>query len=432
MTRFTDRELEDLRARHPVPAVAGQWVKLRARRVCKGFTHTGPCPLCSKSNAKGDERFACGPDTWVCAAGCGGGNVIQLLMRREGLDFIAAVERLGGVRAPEETPETARRAGRGAFARGLPRDPVPEEFCAQPSLAAAYVAGWSKAKRQADYEGFARERERKRLYDQYWAKAAPFPGTPVETYLALRGLMVPPNAKLRYLADVPYFKTGDEQEPEVLHRGLAMLAAIRAGLGVFSGLHFTWFDLSDGAAPRKFKALIVDPEAGEALKAKKSRGTKQGCYIDLGGVPESSGSFTRQFSGEGIESTLAVYTALVKSGRDVTGIAWRCGIDLGNLTGSAETSERHPTLKDKAGRARRVPGRVPDMNSPAMPVIAGVRELVQLADGDSDAFTTHCAMERGETRRRAEGVPIVRTIWPPAGLDFNDWLLKAESKGEAA
>jgi len=227
-----------------------------------------------------------------------------------------------------------------------------------------------------------------------------------------------------------------------------MLAAIINADGRFAGLHFTWFDLRDEAAGRRFKADIVDPDSGEVLKAKKSRGTKQGGFIDLGGVPASTrpplppqgdraqdfpayrspdALFERQFSGEGIESTLAVYTAMVATRRDACGIAWRAGIDLGNLCGAAADSARHPTLKDKAGRARRVPGPTPDMDSPAMPVIAGCRDYVQLADGDSDAFTTAQAMARGEARRQAQGVPV-RTLWPPAGLDFNDWLLQQKAR----
>lgn len=454
MTLYAERDIEDLKARLSVADLAGGWVKLRRRRrpSPRGFTHVGPCPFCSASQKKSDSRFECNDASWGCAAGCGGGSIIQLWAKRHGLDprkdFIAIVEQLGGVRTAALTPLVATREGRAAFARGVPRSPVPEDYAADTSLRDAWLAGWDKGKRQADYAAFARERERKRLHDHFWQKAQSWPGTPVAIYLLLRGLQVPPNAKLRYLADVPYFKTGDEREPEVLHRGPAMLAAIRDADGVFRGLHITWLDpiitqrerwteeTRDGvrvptedylrAAKRKFKAEIVDPESGELLKAKKSRGSKQGGYIDLGGMRNDDGDvdFTRQFSGEGIESTLAVYTAMVKSSRDVRGIAWRCGIDLGNLCGSASATVVHPTLKDNSGRARRVPGAVPDMTSPAMPVISNCRDYVQIADGDSDAFTTRCAMTRGEARRAIEKIPV-RTIWPPVGMDFNDWIMGA-------
>jgi hypothetical protein len=446
MPLFSDTQIDDLKARHPCAAVAGEWVRLRRARSRKGFTHAGPCPLCSgPSHKKTDTRFVAGPDTWACAS-CGqGGDVLALWAARHGLDlkadFKRIVDELGGTRAVEETPASAARGARAAFAKGLPRDPAPDIYAAQPSLLAAWRDGWDKARRQADYETFARERERKRLYEHYWQKATAWPGSPVETYLTLRALQVPPHAQLRFMADCPYFADGSEREPVVLHRGPAMLAAIRDADGIFRGLHFTWIDaslcdpsrttLDDGAhaadaAARKFKARIIEPASGEVLKSKKSRGTKQGGYIDLGGIPHGAAPlFDRQSSGEGIESTLAVYTAMVKTRRPVAGVAWRCGIDIGNLVGAAAESERHPTLKDRAGRTRNVPGGKPDMRSPAMPVIAGCRDYVQLADGDSDAFTTHCAMARGEVRRRAEGTPT-RTLWPPAGLDFNDWIMSGQ------
>lgn len=444
--RFTEREIEDLKARHPCAAVAGEWVKLKRLRSRKGFTQQGPCIACSSGTlGKGDARAAYGVNTWACAACGGGGDLIALWAARHGLDakrdFVAIVEQLGGVRAVTETAATAERAGRRACEQALarapallaslPRSPVPQDF-AEPSLAAAWRKGWDKAQRAVIYAAEARERERKRLYENYWQKALLWHATPVETYLTRRGLLVPPHAQLRYITNCPFFQSGDEQA-EVIYRGPAMLAAIRDAHGVFRGLHFTWIDVSDAAADRRFKALIIDPATGVVLKSKKSRGSKQGGYLDLGCVyARGLGGFTprvlpaphRQFSGEGLESTLAVYTAMVKAKRNVTGIAWRAGIDLGNLTGAALDSARHPTLKDKAGRSRNVPGRTPDLASPAMPIIPGCRDYVQIADGDSDAFTTQCAMARGEARRKAEGVPV-RTIWPPADTDFNDWLLKA-------
>lgn len=445
MSRIDPAELDDLKARQPVYAVAGDWTTLRAYRGPnrKGFTHGGPCPLCSSgSGKKTNKQFECNAESFVCAA-CGkGGDVVALVMEHDGVDFRDAIDRLGGTREARETPATCERAGRQAFAAGKARA-VPDGLAADAALARAWLAGFDKAFRQAQAQARYREAERARLF-KTWQSAVAWQGSPVETYLRARGLRAPENARLRYLADAPYFEgeTVDDagrRSPRVIYRGPAMIAAILDAAGKFRGLHYTWFDLAADAAP-KFKARIVDPDSGEVLVSKKARGTKQGGYIDLGGEPHAPNAphgerpvyFTRQFSGEGIESTLAVYTAMVTARRSIAGIVWRAGIDLGNLVGSAADTVRHPDLKVTvrardgqavagAGRARNVPGDVPDMASPAMPVAPGVRELVQLADGDSDPFTTRCAMARGEARRRAEGL-AVRTLWPTPGTDFNSML----------
>jgi hypothetical protein len=445
--------LDDLKSRHPVFAVAAERTALRQYRGARGrsgWTHGGPCPLCSSgSGKKTNQQFECNAEKWACAA-CGkGGDVIELIGQFYGCGFNDAVEKLGGLAEVKDTPVVASRAGRRAFKDGFPRN-VPDKFAGDAALATAWRDGFDKARSQDTRAAYEREAERGRLF-MMWQRAADWRGSPVETYLALRGLTVPgfidgangasPTraARLRFMADAPYFhgETRDEigrRSARVIYRGPAMLAAIRDAAGTFRGLHVTWFDLSDLAAP-KFKAAIVDPDSGEVLVAKKARGSKQGGFIDLGGCPldppEFDGPravyFTRQFSGEGIESTLAVHSAMVQAGRSIAGIAWRAGIDLGNLVGSAAGTVRHPTLKDKAGRARNVPGCEPDLSSPAMPVAAGVRELVQLADGDSDPFTTQQAMARGEARRRAQGL-AVRTLWPKPGTDFNS-MLKPELGG---
>ena len=403
--RYTPEQIDALKAQVDVAALAGELVRLRrgsSKYGRGGFK--GPCPFCARDpQSRAAAMFECNAEAWVCAKCPAGGSAIDFIMRRDGLDFLAAVDRLGGV--PNVDPETAARLK---------------------------VSAEDKRKRQAIEEGRRRELERKRLFDHFWHPAPPWQESPVESYLTRRGLKVPPGAKLRFAPDLPFFKSGVEFDPVVLHRGPAMLAAILDTAGVFRGLHMTWIDLSAAGEARNWKALILDDETGEVLNAKKSRGTKQGGYIDLGGHPidppislPRGGNlyFDRQFSGEGNESTLAVYSAMVLAGRDVRGIAWRGGVDLGNLVGAALPldRERHPTLKDKAGRVRRIPGRKPDMTALAMPVLAGARELVQIADGDSDPFTTQCAMARGEARHARPGLSV-RTIWPRPGTDFNSML----------
>jgi len=87
----------------------------------------------------------------------------------------------------------------------------------------------------------------------------------------------------------------------------------------------------------------------------------------------------------------------------------------------------HPTLTraDRAGRERSVlvPGPVPDMSQPGIPLQDSVTELVQLGDGDSERFLTECALLRGAARYARPGLTI-RNAWAPEGADFNDLLLE--------
>jgi len=410
--KFSDAIIAQVKARHAVDEVAGQWVRLRRKRGGE-FTHAGPCPLCSRSGEKRDDaRFECSADKWVCAACCQGGDVIKLVMLREGIDFCAAVNRLGGDAAETIAPRHAERRGRDCAAAGKPRNPIPGDLAPHPELAAAFLRGFDRETARQAAAACYRERERLRLA-HFWDEAAPFAGTPVQAYLRRRGLLVPSNAQLRFHPWVPYFADGRENEPRLIHRGPAMLAAFWGAAGVFTGLHITWLDLATAMG----KALIADPETGLLLPAKKMRGSKAGSYIDLGGDAAAE----RMVAGEGIETVLSVATALFRAGRDLKRMQFRAAGDLGNLGGRARESVRHPTLKDAAGRARRVPGPDPDQEAPAMPVPDGVRESILLGDGDSDPFVTRCAMARAAQRHARPG-RNVRVIFAPPGCDFNDVL----------
>jgi hypothetical protein len=409
--RFSPDQLNALKDRNPVDAVAGQWVTLR--RKGRAGNYIGPCPICSDDpHAKTATRFECNADKWVCAVCADGGDVIKLICKREGLDFRGALDRLGGIREEKPTPDMARKAGLRAFFAGDPLGEVPAPYGADNALRVAFVGGWSQGRKRADFEQRARLQERDNLRGFVKASTA-IAGTPVEQYLALRGLVAPANARIRFHPSMPLFCDGRAYRPVMAHRGPAMLAPFYDAEGNGIGLHITWLDLSQP----KGKVIVHNPETGEVLPSKKMRGTKAGGFIDLGGATDPA----RLIAGEGIETVLAVYTALIRAGRDISRTAFRAAGDLGNLAGRALNAIAHPTLKTANNRAQRVPGPDPDLNSPAMPVPESVTGLSLLGDGDSDPFLTRNALERSARRNARDGRSI-RVHFAAAGLDFNDMM----------
>ena len=379
---MTPGEIDDIKARNPCADYAMRLVALRKH----GAGYIGPCPVCSPDRKSRDAtRFEVAGDGWVCAVCCDGGDVIRLAMKVEGLDFKGAIERLGGAR---------------------PIDAAQEERLAKERAA-------KEAKRQADNDVY-RQRERGVLYD-IWRAAVPAKGTPVEGYLARRGLVLPEGAPLRCVECMPFFAHGGKDAP-VLHRGPAMVAPIVRSDGKFAGLHFTWIDL----AQPKWKARIVDPETGAVLNSRKVRGSKAGNIISLvapAGAPE------QLVIGEGIEKVLAVWLAMRRCEIDISR-TWFCtSVDLGNLGGPAADKVTHPTLLTENGRAQRVPGPTPDLEKPGIVIPDTISGVVILGDSTSDRVLTECSIHRAMMRWRATcAARVVRVAWAPPGVDFDDVL----------
>jgi DNA primase len=91
--------LAALKKRHPCDAVVDDWgVALRKR----GKKFIGPCPLHSPDLRAADSTsFECDADHWVCASCHDGGDVIRLVMLRERVTFVRAIEILGGAVEPD-------------------------------------------------------------------------------------------------------------------------------------------------------------------------------------------------------------------------------------------------------------------------------------------------------------------------------------------
>lgn len=383
--RLTDAQVDEIKARNPCDQVAAQWVTLRRH----GRKMIGPCPLHSpNSQARDSTAFECDADGWVCAVCCDGGDVIKLVQCVEQLDFTAAIERLGGRR--EVDPEQAAERER--------------------------VAAERRAQREQEANSF-RERERATLWEM-WLRGRKLPDTTAQAYLQRRCLDVPPTARLRAIEAMPYYADGTKGS-EIIHRGPALLAAIIGRDNRFAGVHITYLDLEQTNG----KATIFSPsneDEKNSMPAKKVRGSKSGGRIELH-RPDAP---TRLFIGEGIETVLSVYTALTRTGRDLSATAFWSAIDLGNLGGRAESTLAHPTAKSPAGRAVRVPGPRIDTTSPGIPIPYTIKEVIILGDGDSDPFLTRCAIARAAARFWPGG-RTVRVAWAPDGQDFNDLLRAA-------
>lgn len=382
MARIPEAALDDLRARTPVHAVAGKYVALRPKPG-KGFV--GPCPICSSDpQSRRAGRFLCDDRKWLCAVCCDGGDVIRLVERVEGKSFREAVESLGGV-GEIDPAEAARRDAERAARR----------------------------EREAVEEAVRRERERKRLWDIWGSGEILHSRSVGAQYLAARGLNVPRTTALRSAVSVGYWHPAPDGRNRPIYFGPALLAAIQDPAGVFSGLHTTWIDLAqpDG------KAVIVDPLTGEVLPPKKVRGVKQAGTIRL----VSPRSPLRMIMGEGIETSLSPWTAMLRAGRDADGLAIWSSVDLGNMGGRALETVQHPTDRDATGRPRRVPGPTPDMTVPGIVLPETVTDVVLLGDGDSDRFLTDMTLQRAARRYAAPG-RTVRRAWARDGMDFNDML----------
>ncbi len=367
-----------------------------------GSGMVGPCPVCG-----GRDRFSVHmrKGVWHCRHAGRGGDVIDLVQYLDGADFLAACETL-----------TGRPPPRGEGTRA-----TPEELAAREEERRAKAA-----EREAENNRY-REIERARVFAIWKHSDRPIAGTPAADYLARRGIADPQSRMLRFKPDLAFCDGQVEgrdgrKHARVLFRGPALVAAITRPDGYFQGLHMTWIDL----AQPKGKALVADPETGEVLPAKKMRGSQLGGSIVL--VPAWSGFAKCVYAAEGIETLLSVWMALAAAGEDLRNTAFICAASLGNLAGKATETIVHPTEKvaDKRGAMRRgrVPGPVPDFDSPAMPIPPECTELVLLADGDSEPFFTRMAMERAMARHAAPGRNI-RVAWAPPGKDFNDVLMEA-------
>ena len=365
-----DPRVEDARA-IPIAEVAARLgADAGLKRV--GQELVGPCPECG-----GTDRFAIDPrkNLYNCRS-CGGGDGIALVRLVQRCEFPEALAFLAGEREDVRDPEVERRRREARERR--------------------------RREQEAEAERYRRDAIRRAR--TIWDAGRPAPGTPVEAYLALRGLTPArigglPRA-LRFHPDLRYSHRPKGGAWTTIHRGPAMLAGILAPDGRLSGVHRTWIDLSrpDG------KAAIV--HEGEALAAKKVEGSKKGGAIRLTG-PDDPRAIGTLVMAEGIETTLSA----VAAGALPEAAFW-CGVDLGNMGGRRASGPglKYAGLPDMADRDAFVPP-------------PNVRRLVFVQDRDSEPRLTRAKLEAGLRRaaalRPGLSIEIVRAA---EGRDLNDML----------
>lgn len=369
--------------------------------------HAGPCPVC-----QGKDRFAisCVKGAWNCRnCGVGGKDGISLVAHAGHIDlrsragFLAACAEVLG----KDLPDEAERETDEQIAERRRRIDAQKEKNA------------SAAADREKQDNAWRDREVKQARGIFFNASAE-PHADVAGYLKARtGLHMPAEvfAYLRSNERCTYWHGRDDRGHEIAHHtGVAMIAAFVDPAGHVTGCHQTWIDM--GCSP-KFRPDLGRDGKGEPLPTKKMRGTKRGSLIPLFGLMSS----TRWVGGEGIENGLSIAGA--EQFRQDT-FYFAAG-DLGNLAGPADPKSRfpHPQLMkaDKNGKMRRVMVAGPEPKSDqspdeAMQVPDHVRELVLLADGDSEIVFTAAAMARAEKRFERDGRTI-ETWWPPKDMDFS-------------
>jgi hypothetical protein len=401
MKRFTEAEIQRVRDDNPISEVIGRHVTWdRSKTNAQKGDYWACCPFHNEAT----PSFHCedGKGTYKCF-GCGAaGDVFRFLKDKEGLDFVEAMERLGG--RSEAEPLS------------------PEQIAADEK---------KRAEKRAEQEAEAskyREEERRKAFG-LWRKGGKVRETEGVDYVRGRGLLPCPVAlPIRFHPQLNYWHQRKvpgkkKREPYVLFSGPVMMAPITDPDGRFSGVHITYID---PARPGE-KIRVEDPEAdvqeGEerpCVAPKKIRGSQSRATIKLW-TPER---FDRLVMGEGWETTASVLVAEHGTDRFDRTAYW-VAINLQNMGGRAAAMVAHPEEKDKAGRPRRVPGPEPDMDDDrAIPIPDCVSELVLLGDGDSDRFTADQVMQRAIARYARKG-RAVTPRWAPDGMDFNDILKKA-------
>ncbi len=243
-------------------ATRGHWLEVLTKIIGSDALtgKNGPCPGCG-----GHDRFQFNRKSEVGAFSCrghenGGGDGFALIQHVLACDFKTA------------TRHVAQALGL-ADGGGEYRTPITRPTAPPPAPA----ADWLKVKEKAA---------------RAWHEGKPVTiANPPGMYLHRRGLLIPAEAdSLRFHPALPYWKQGDDGQPEFIGRFPALIARIQRPDGMGAGLHRIYLE-QDG---RKFSV--------DGLPSKKlmKAGELSGAAVRLG-KPDGD----RLAIAEGIETALA-------------------------------------------------------------------------------------------------------------------------------
>ena len=170
------------------------------------------------------------------------------------------------------------------------------------------------------------------------------------------------------------------------------------------GISQTYLDPQE---PRKWK-----PVGSPTNSAKKIRGEKKHGMIRLGHPSDTLAI------GEGWENCLAWH----QLGDGPEDVALAAAVDLGNLAGGATGPWPHPVLKDADGKPVRITNAIPDPDHKGIILPDGIKNIILLADLDSETYATAGKLRTAGLRFRNAGIHV-DIDWPTRGQDFNDMLI---------
>jgi phage/plasmid primase-like uncharacterized protein len=357
----------------------------------------GPCPICG-----GTDRFSINTKKRVCnCRQCGlKGDVVAFVEGVTGAAYLEACERINGTPRPDRS-----------------RDETLEQRNSRLERNAARLSAQQRRADEDRAAEAAKAKHTEQIISAVLDRAVLLPGTHGEAYLKARGLT--PNQRLlgdiRFVADLDYWGAGDNGTRSIIHLATlpAIVAVIRDFSGNIIGISQTYLDPVE---PRKWT-----PTGSPSNSPTKIRGEKKGGMIRLGRI-----SATLAIA-EGWANALA-WHQLGLGPEDVTLAA---AVDLGNLAGGATGSCDHPVAKDADGRRLRIKNGAPDMKAPGviLPPEMGIKNIILLADRDSESYSTVAQLRTATNRFLAMGIEV-EISWPDPGTDWNDVLIREKEVGD--
>ncbi|MBP7001699.1 CHC2 zinc finger domain-containing protein [Amaricoccus sp.] len=351
-----------------------------------------PCPFHGERTASFHVLEPVGVGGFFKCFGCGRkGSVVDFLIERDGLGIGEALKRLAddaGIERDGADRMLADRLAAAAEARAR----------AAAEAAAAAARGLDQARR-------------------LWRASEPA-GPVLESYLAARGVDldaiggVP--ASLRLMPRLEFWAEGQvPRRDRPAHVGPAMIGAI--GRGELVGVHRTWIT-PEGRA-----------RLGDGSKVPKKMLGRTGAIF--GQPVRFSWARLGLIVGEGIETTLAAWAALVGAGK---GGRWgaEAALSLGALAGPEDFRGRGPGL---GPNGQPLPSDLPDLKSTAAHWLppAGVRAVLILGEGSSKSGEVARRFAE-RTRRKLIARGIAAEVRVPGGRWDRDRDFADVAKDEGA